>query len=319
MIENKDKYALFLRDEIYRDYTKRSCFFKKNEIKEKSCGPIVYNGRVYKVDYITGEYRPYELEEIKSNKRNSVFRTKRLLKLLLGMNDFDWFCTLTFDNEKINRTSEEDIYNAYEKFINNIQHQFPTLRYVTVLELHKTGEIHFHMLLAGVPWQKLGLENSGKVCCHWATRKNKVCSPEYFNRTKHLYELEGTDGLPVYNITNFIYGFTTATRIVDQAKCKSYVCEYVKKALGSASRFKKSFYYSSNLRVPKIVSRCIGADFDSPKDTSLLMRDDLIFSNAEHSTYIEDYNVAIVTISNDLKENLEKGLIPISDDTPFDG
>ncbi len=318
MIKNEDRYSLFLRDEIYRDYTKRSCYFQKNKKKEKTCGPVNYNGRRMKLDYQSGEMRFYELKEIQSNKRNSVFRTKRLLKLLLEMNDFDWFCTLTFDNEKINRQSEEDIYKAYEKFIHNIQQQFPTLRYVTVLELHKTGEIHFHMLLAGVPWQKLGLENSGKVCCHWATRKNKVCSPEYFNRTKHLYELKGTDGLPVYNITNFIYGFTTATRIVDQAKCKSYVSEYVEKALGSASLFKKSFYYSSNLRVPKIVSRCIGADFETPKDTSLLMRDDLIFSNAEKSVYIEDYNVAIVKISNSLKENLEKGLIPINEITPFD-
>ena len=48
------------------------------------------------------------------------------------------------------------------------------------------------------------------------------------------------------------------------------------------------------------------------------MRDDLIFSNAEKSVYIEDYNVAIVKISNSLKENLEKGLIPINEITPFD-
>lgn len=317
-IENKDKYALLQKETRFRDKTRISLFNQKLNKKQKTCGPVEYNGKIFKQNFETGEIRLYELEEIQANKMNAVYRTKQLLLELLLMNDFEWFCTLTFDKDKINRQNEDDIYEAYEKYINNIQHQFPTLRYITVLERHESGEIHFHMLLAGVPWRNLGLENSGKVCCHWATRKNGVCSKDYYERTKHLYELTATDGQIVYNITNFIYGFTTATRICDQEACKTYISTYVDKAIGSASKFKKSFYYSKNLNVPEKVRLCIGAGFDKPEDTSILMQKDLIFQNSERVTYLDIYNIAMAEISNDKLDNIKRGLIPILEDTPFD-
>lgn len=317
-MENINRYALFLKEEKYREETKLSLYFKNVKIREKTCGPIDYNGRRYKADYETGEFRLYDLEEILANKYNSVERTKRLLNKLLDMNDFDWFCTLTFDDSKINRSDEDAVYEAYVKFINNIKHQFPSLRYITVLERHENGNIHFHMVIGGVPWRKLGLVNSGKVCCHWAKNKNGVCSPEYFNRTKHLYELKDTDGLPIYNITSFIYGFTTATRIASREKCNSYIKKYVEKALGSTNKFKKRFYYSENLNVPEEVTRCIGADFLEPTNTRVHAKTNLLFEHAERTIYLEEYNISMARISNDKKENIERGLIPSMEATPFD-
>ena len=313
-----DSYALFLKETKYKEKTSCSAYFVKDNKKEKKCGPYDYKGYRYKLDYETGELRTYTLAECQANSANSISRTKTMLKMILSMNDFDWFCTLTFDKDKINRTDDKSVYEAYVKFINNIQHQFPTIRYVTVLERHEDGNIHFHLVIGGVPWQKLGLVNTGKVCCHWAIKKKKVCSLEYFNKTKHLHELKETDGLTIYNITSFIYGFTTATRIASQDRCSSYVMKYVEKALGSTEIFKKRFYYSRNLIVPEIVKRCVGCGFDTPKDIKVLMQQQPLFMYSNDICYLNKYNIAMCRINNDLRENLDKSLIPIDLETSFD-
>lgn len=317
-MEEFNGYALFLKEEKYREITKLSSYFKNIKPQEKTCGPIDYKGRRYKADFKTGELRLYDLEEILANRYNSVSRSKRFLNKLLDMNDFDWFCTLTFDNLKLKRDNDEEVYEAYVKFINNIKHQFPTLKYITVLERHKDNNIHFHMVIGGVPWKKLGLVNSGKVCCHWATKKNGSCSPEYFNKTKHQYVLKDTDGLPIYNITSFIYGYTTATRIISREKCNSYIKKYVEKALGSTQKFKKRFYYSENLRTPEIVKRCIGADFWEPVSVKSALSNNALFENADRIEYLENYNILTAQISNYKKDIIDKGFIPSFEKTPFD-
>lgn len=317
-MENSNRYALFLSEERYRDETRLAMYFKNTNPKEKTCGPMDYNGRRVKVDYETGEFRYYELEEILANKYNSVERTKRLLNMLLEMNDFDWFCTLTFDKKRIKRDDDKAVYEAYVKYINNIKHQFPSLRYITVLERHKDGCIHFHMVIGGVPWRKLGLVNSGKVCCHWVTKEDKSCSKEYFNRTKKYHVLKDTDGQTLYNITSFIYGFTTASRIVSREKCNTYIKKYVEKALGSTDIFKKRFYYSANLNVPNIVKRCIGADFFEPSCTEVYAKSNILFEHSKNPFYSEKYNLSTARISNDKIDNIKRGLIPSMEETPFD-
>ena len=235
--------------------------------------------------------------------------------MLLEMNDFDWFCTLTFDKDKIDRTNDEEVFNAYKKYINNIKKQFPSFMYMTFPERHEDNCIHFHLLIAGLTIKQLGLENSGKVCCSWAYRKNKIASKEFYEKTKHEHELTETDGLVVYNITTFPFGFTTATRIASRERCNSYVKKYVEKALGSTEIFKKRFYYSSNLKVPAIVERLVGADF---KETGSILNSefidkDLIFQNARYVNYNKDYNVLQYWVDNETKESIGKGLIPLSE------
>ena len=325
-MEKKTKYALILKEEIYKTQTRCSAYLQKNTKKIKTCGPIDWNGRRYKLDYETGEMNYYELENIQANKYNSLERTKRMLNMLLEVNEFDWFCTLTFDNNRIKRNDDNSVFEAYVKYINNIKKQYPALRYISVPERHEDGSIHFHLLIGGVSWQKLGLVNSGKVCCHWATKRNKdgsirnvkACSFEFYEKTKHLHQEKDTDGLTIYNITSFIYGITTATRIQSREKCNSYIKKYISKDFGTTDKYKKRFYYSSNLNVPRQVKQCIGADFESPEDVIKLLESNPLFENAETKCYLEKYNIAVFRIDNELKSNLEKGLILTNELTPFD-
>lgn len=281
--KQKTAYYLFQKDRVYRDKTLTSLYFKSNkEQVEKKSQPYDIDGIRYKLDLETGEILTYKKSEVQNSMACSLRRTKILMNMLLEMNDFDWFATLTFDKEKIDRTNDELVYGAYVKYINNIKHQYPSFRYLTVLERHEDGCIHFHLLIGGLTTKQLGLVNSGKVCCSWAYYKNKIASREFFERTKSEHELTDTDGLAVYNVTSFPYGLTTVTRIASRERCNSYVKKYINKDIGKSTEiFKKRFFYSKNLNRPAVVDRLIGADFDTPKNIKDIMSNNPHFQNAD--------------------------------------
>ena len=313
--KQKTAYNLFQKDRIYRDKTLTSLYFKSNkdQVDKKSC-PIDIDGIRYKLDLETGDIDTYTKREVLNSMCSSLRRTKIAMNMLLEMNDFDWFCTLTFDKEKIDRSNDEAVFNAYKKYIDNTKKQFPSLGYMCFPERHEDNCIHFHLLINGMTPKQLGLVNSGKVCCSWAILKNKVASKEYFDRTKHEHELTDTDGLPIYNVTTFPYGYTTVTRIASRERCNSYVKKYVEKALGNTEIFKKRFYYSSNLNVPSIVERLVGADFKTPKDIIDLMsvKNNPHLQNAEYVNYNKDHNVLQYWEDNNTKNYIDNGFIPLS-------
>lgn len=316
-------YNLYSKERIYRDFTLFSYYFQPNRKIEKSCRPFDLNGERVRL-YNDGVIEYYKKKDIINCHNVSVRRTKILFKMLLEMNDFDWFCTLTFDNDKIDRHNDEAVYKCYRKYIDNLQHKFPDLRYICVLERHSVkqdeeyGCIHFHLLIGGVSAKDLGLVNSGKVCCSWATKKKGICSRKYFEKTKHLHELKDTDGETIFNITSFAYGLTTASHIVSPERCKSYVAKYINKDIGfSTEVFKKRFYYSRNLKVPEVVKKLVGAEFDEPEDMKLDFIDgidnSLYIDFISGKPYYSEYNTLQFRIDNEIKNNLDKGLIPIDE------
>lgn len=321
--ENSTTYNLYSTERIFKDYTLLSYYFQPNRKIIKNYSPVDIGGERLRLNLQTGEVENYKKKTIVYNHDCSVRRTKILLKMLLEMNNFDWFCTLTFDKNKIDRHDDKAVYNCYKKYINNLSHKFPKLRYICVLERHgvkddeEYGCIHFHLLIGGVKPSELGLVNSGKVCCSWATKKNGICSKEYFEKTKDLHELKETDGETIYNITSFAYGLTTASKIVSPERCKSYVAKYINKDVGySTEAFKKRFYYSANLNVPAVVKKLVGADFEEPLqiDTVSAIAKSPLWQFAEHDPYISEYNTMQFKIDNILKKQLENGLLPIDTD-----
>ena len=316
-------YNLYLKERIYRTYTLMSYYFQPNRKIEKSCRPFDLNGERVRL-YNDGVIEHYKKKDIVHSYNVSVGRTKILLKMLLEMNDFDWFCTLTFDKDKIDRRNDEAVFKCYRKYIDNLQHKFKALRYICVPERHEAKEdedvgcIHFHLLIGGVPHQNLGLVNSGKVCCSWA-KKNGVCSRKYFEKTKHLHELKDTDGETIFNITSFAYGLTTASRIVSPERCKTYVAKYIRKDIGASTEaFKKRFYYSRNLNVPEVVKKLIGAEFDEPlnmRTESINGIDNSLYIDfAKAKPYYSDFNTMQLAIDNEIKNMLDKDLILTDED-----
>ena len=323
-MKEKVSYNLYSTERRYRNETLVTYYFQANKKIIKRWKPYTLgNGETVRLNIETGEVDYYKKNEILAIKNCSLRRTVILMNMLLNMNDFDWFWTITFDKQKIDRRNEEAVFNCYVKYIDNLKHQFPSFSYMTFPERHDDGCFHLHMLVAGLTPKQMGLVNSGKVCCHWATKRvdfhtrEKIgyCSREYFEKTKHLHELKETDGETIYNATSFSYGFTTVSRIVSRERCNSYVKKYVEKALGSTTKFKKRFYYSKNLKVPTIVKKLIGADFEEPInlkcDNLDLIDNNPYVENSKGQPYISDYNTLQIKIDNNLKDSLDKGFVPI--------
>lgn len=140
---------------------------------------------------------------------------------------WQYFVTLTFDPKEVDSFDYETVSKALSKWINNMKHQNPDMAYVMTPELHKSGRIHFHGVFRDVPnWKLVQATNSN------SQRITK-------------------DGLPIYNLTNYKFGFTTVSEIQNQEAVSVYVSKYVTKDLID-KEFKKKYWCSRNLERPKL-------------------------------------------------------------------
>lgn len=326
-------YKLYKNTTTYNDYTELTYFVNSSEKVDKKFKAVTLdNGARMRQNLETGELSYYTIEERELSIKQSIDRTRSLVFGLCDANSFEWFITLTFDPNKIDRTNPEIVVKAYQQWIKKLARICPTLRYVTVPELHedKSGQeekcIHFHILMGGISPKQLQLVNSGKVCCSWATfnngytRANKSVSLDHFNQTKdqHLLHLpdgttclpKSTDGMPLYNVESFVYGLTTASKIVDKNKTSSYVMTYVQKGFESmASLFGfKRVYYSHNLNVPDSVQEILKI-MDKPINSFKYVKEkeDLYkYKGYDEVTYSinERYNSVKIRVDNNLLKSI---------------
>lgn len=165
------------------------------------------------------------------NAVRSMNRSKNNLMDILQCNDFNFFVTLTFDKNKIDRLDDNKTRKAFTQWVANIQRDLPNLIYVAVPEYHKKGGLHFHLLIGGATAEDLGLVNSGKVV------KSGRCK-----------------GQIIYNVSKWNRkGFSTATEILDNNAVKFYLSKYLTKSKVDPRFFgKKRFYVSRNIKRPQV-------------------------------------------------------------------
>lgn len=349
----QNKYTLVKSERFFKDKTLVTMYNKINTPVKKKYIPFDYEGVRYRLNLESGELEFYNLQLCKYCLDCSVRRTRILLAMLLQMNDFDYFCTFTFNSRYVDRKNDEEVYKKFQLYLQQLKRKFPKLTYVIVPERHKVklkngdeeyefeidfddatkGVLHFHMLLGlngtSIKDDGLNFAKSHKVCCSWAP--DGIASEKYFEKTKHLHKLTATDGAPIFNICGFHLGFTTASKIVNKEACNAYVAKYISKCLGlSTTKFKRRFWYSQNLDVPEIVKTeiCSGDDYfkdlNNNKDVDLInaLRQAKATDESVKDFYNKDYNVLQYWFDkdkySDFENNRKKGLIPTSEVTPFD-
>lgn len=168
------------------------------------------------------------------NAVRSMNRSKNNLMDILKCNDFDFFVTLTFDKNLIDRLDDNKTRKSFTQWANNISRDLPNLIYVAVPEYHKKGGLHFHLLIGGVSAEDLKLVDSGKRV------KSGRCK-----------------GQIIFNVDRWKRkGFSTATKILDTNAVKFYLSKYLTKGKVDPRFFnKKRFYVSRNIKRP-IVEKC---------------------------------------------------------------
>lgn len=161
-MENQEKitYNLYSTERIYKQNTLISYYFQRNRKIIKKHSPIDIDGERFRQNIETGEISNYTKKDILDSYQASLRRTIISMNELLAMNDFDWFWTLTFDPNKIDRTNAQAVFNCYKKYVNNIKKQYPSFGYMTFPEQHEDGCFHFHLLTNGLTPKQMGLVNS---------------------------------------------------------------------------------------------------------------------------------------------------------------
>lgn len=164
------------------------------------------------------------------NAIRSMNRSKNNLMDILKSNDFNFFVTLTFDKNKIDRLDDKKTRKEFAKFVKDLRKDFNNMIYVAVPEYHKKGGLHFHLLLGRVTAEELGLVDSGKFV------KGGRCK-----------------GQTIFNVTKWESGFSTATKVLDTNAVKYYLSKYLTKGKVDPRFFgKKRFYVSQNIERPQV-------------------------------------------------------------------
>lgn len=219
-----DGQQLRIYSNLYNSDEKDEEIEKKKQIKREN--PIlgveneeIWNNIEYYEPYLDDMLEDFEILARKERSlKNSTSRTIQKIYEITRSNEWEYFITLTFNPEKVNSFDYDEVVKKLSKWLNNIkQRQSPNLKYIIVPELHKSGRFHFHGLFADIG--NMQLVDSGKRI----------------------------NGEIIYNIGAYDLGFTTATKIKDNARVSSYITKYISKDLCAVTQNKKRYWCSRNL------------------------------------------------------------------------
>lgn len=142
--------------------------------------------------------------------RKSFNRAKNnLFDLLQSNRGLDFFVTLTFNGEFIDRHDYETVVRKLGQWLdNNVRRK--NLRYILVPEFHKDGAVHFHGFMNCDVFELIE------------------------SRNPHTNKLIKRKGKQVYNIKEYKLGYSTAIRIAPEEfeATSKYVYKYITKQGG---------------------------------------------------------------------------------------
>lgn len=196
----------------------------------------------------------------------SINRTIQTIYKYAQANQWEWFVTLTFKRDgKVDVYNYSDVVKKLSKWLNNQRAKCPDLKYLFVPEMHKDGAFHFHGLLADC--DQLTFTDSGRVSD----------GGKAYKRTE-----ENADKPTIYNMDQWKYGFSTATKVQENVRVSSYICKYITKDLIRTIGRRRRFYPSNNL--------------DQPLESEMLWKkddiDDLLKDIGDQLEYIKTQTIS---------------------------
>lgn len=169
----------------------------------------MYSERIKEKGYKV-EKREKTGQNVERKERDNMIRAVQKVYDLARSNVFDWFITMTFDPAKVDRYDYDACVDAIKGFTKKLCKDGN--QWIIVPEQHKDGAYHFHGLVSG----DLDL----------------------------TYYADG-----VYNLNNYGYGFTTATKIRDRARVSTYIAKYLTKLI-TVPKGRKRYWASRSLQCP---------------------------------------------------------------------
>lgn len=233
--------------EDFMSYTICSHKIFKSKLWEKSGGDLIFKKIVdtgWKIDEETGEYykikkdkkevkKPSKYNTSAENVRDdNLKRAKDKVFDIVFLNEWDWFLTITFDDNIVDASDVPLVLKKCNKWLNN-QQQRKNLSYILIPEYHKKNKrVHAHALVKG----NLTFISSGTYTHHQFKKPVKLSTLK-----KHNIDLEECQ--EVFNCNDWKYGFSTGIRVYgDKGALSYYITKYLTK---DVKKIFGKFYYSS--------------------------------------------------------------------------
>lgn len=177
--------------------------------------------------------------------QSSMNRTKSMVHDYSKDNVWEWFVTLTFNPEKVDRYNYEECTKKLSQWLKHLKaRKAPELKYIIVPEYHEDKAFHFHGLFSNIGNMEL----------------IDAINP------KTGIPLKDKNGNQIYNIGNYKLGWTTATMVRDTKRASSYILKYITKELCTVTFNKRRYWCSKNLDKPTI-NKYYEEDLQVVKDT----------------------------------------------------
>lgn len=158
-------------------------------------------------------------EEREESRRRNFNRTKQAVFEYARCGFWEYFVTLTFRSDMVDRYDYDECCRKARKWLNNQRTRYaPDLVYLMVPEQHGDGAWHFHALLG----------NCGKMKFIDSGVKDKT-------------------GTTIYNMVKWQYGFTTASKVKDLKRVTRYIGKYITKSLCDITPGRQRYFVSNNI------------------------------------------------------------------------
>lgn len=163
------------------------------------------------------------------NRLRSFQRSKDSVYKLALCNEWDYFCTFTFDSANF-RYDYDICIKRFRKFMNNFKNRYcDDLLYLFIVEPHKDGAYHLH-----------GLIKSKKI-------------------KDYLFHKIGERSFAFF-LKNYNFGLSDLEIVEDPARISNYITKYIGKEM--FSRFGCNRYFCSRgLKHPEVDTYLVDQDF----------------------------------------------------------
>lgn len=175
--------------------------------------------------------------DVEANQYRNCNRTKQMVFTYARCVAWEWFVTITFSKDKVDRYDFDECSSKVRRWLMNQRRYAPDLAYLVVPEQHKDGAWHFHAVLA----------NTGDM--------------------RFIDSGHKSHGDVIYNMIKWQYGFTTATKVKDIHRVAKYIGKYITKGLCDITPGRQRYYVSQNLPKPKEATMLLTGNMQDVLDT----------------------------------------------------
>lgn len=198
-----------------------------------------------------------EIEKLRYKRRStsaysSTQRTKKTILEYLLSNDWEYFCTFTFNPRLVDRTDFYEVSQKLSKWLQHLKERYAhDLMYVVVPELHKDGKsYHFHAVISNV----------GRLQLSPFLRRND---------NDEVTQVYTKNGQEILVINQWRYGYSTAIQLENNKqssmKIAYYMIKYITKDL-CTNTLNRRRYWVSRSTVSKPIEEYFNVDFDNIDD-----------------------------------------------------